>query len=76
MKCSSCNKQKANLHARRSNLIKGMNLFMCQACIDLKYEPRYVIILHGRSEGPDKVVDYIKNHRYFGEPILAKELIT
>jgi hypothetical protein len=38
-------------------------------------EPRFVIILAGRSNGPEYVAEYIKNHKYHGPDILAKELI-
>jgi len=48
---------------------------MCTECIENKREPRYLIILVGRMEGHLKVADYIKNHRYVGEDILAKEIV-
>jgi hypothetical protein len=54
----------------------GMTLLVCQACREAKREPRFVIILVGRMQGPKKVVEYIKHHRYVGEDILAKELLS
>jgi hypothetical protein len=42
-------------------------------------EPRYLIILVGRAQGPEKVADYIRNNRYYdaeSNPILASELIV
>lgn len=73
MKCSSCGKQKANLSARKSKLIPSINLIYCADCIKGRFEPRYIIILYGRLNGFESVVDYVKNHRYVGNPILASE---
>ena len=53
-----------------------MNLLMCQACIDLKYEPRWVIILAGRSQGPDYVKEFIIRRRYVGNEVSASELLV
>lgn len=75
MVCSSCNKQKAELHPRKSKLITGMNLYLCDGCTRAKMEPRFAIILCARSNGPESVTDYIKNRRYFGEEISAKEIV-
>ena len=76
MLCYSCGKSKNELHPVQSDIIKGMHLFMCQACIDSKFEPRYVIILGGRQLGADHVRDYIVKRRYIGKTIAAEELIA
>jgi hypothetical protein len=76
MLCFSCNKQKEQLHPFKSELISGIQLFMCQSCIDLKYEPRWVIILAGRQNGPEYVKDFIVKNRYVGNKIFAEELIA
>lgn len=76
MLCFSCSKQKNELHPCQSSILEGVNLFMCQTCIDGKYEPRWVIILGGRQKGPDFVRDYIVKHRYFGKLISAEEIIA
>lgn len=73
--CYSCDKQKANLHAKKSVLIPGVSLLLCQTCIDNKFEPRWTIILSARKNGPDFVRDFIIKHRYIGEEIKATELI-
>ncbi|QIQ63038.1 hypothetical protein SEA_MOAB_178 [Streptomyces phage Moab] len=39
-------------------------------------EPRFAIILAGRSQGVDTVAEYVKNRRYCGADILAKELMV
>lgn len=75
MVCSSCKKQKAELHPRKSRLMPGMTLYLCNDCAKAKMEPRYVIVLYGRSHGAESVSEYIRNHRYVGEPILARELV-
>jgi hypothetical protein len=54
----------------------GMTLYLCDACTKSKMEPRFLIILYGRSNGAESVSDYIRNHRYIGEEIRAKELIA
>ena len=54
----------------------GIQLFMCQMCIDAGYEPRWVIILAGRQKGPDKVRKHIINRLYLGKAITAEELIA
>lgn len=53
----------------------GMTLLLCNECIELKREPRFMIILVGRRDGHQKVLDYIKNRRYVGKEITAKELM-
>jgi len=76
MLCFSCGKQKDQLHPFKSNILNGINLFMCQICIDNKFEPRWVIILGGRQNGAESVRDYIIKHRYVGRKIAAEELIA
>ena len=75
MKCNSCNKPKADLLVRRSVLSKGIRLMMCKSCVEAKFEPRYIIVLHGHQHGPEAVKEFIKNRRYVGEEILASELL-
>jgi hypothetical protein len=76
MLCFSCSKQKEQLHPYQSTLLKGVNLFMCQTCIDDKYEPRWVVILAGRQNGSEYVREYVIKRRYFGRPISAEEIIA
>lgn len=75
MLCSTCKKPKADLHARKSRLMPTVTLYQCNECVKAKMEPRYIIILYGRANGAESVSEYIRNHRYVGEPILAKELV-
>lgn len=76
MLCYSCNKQKHNLTPVPSTILKGNILFMCQTCIESKFEPRWVIILGGRQYGMEKVRDFILKRRYVGREILAEELVV
>lgn len=76
MECYSCGKQKNRLHPKKSDIISGVTVLMCQSCIDAGYEPRWVIILGGRQNGPAHVKDYVSRHRYIGAEILAHELIS
>lgn len=74
-KCTSCHAQKYKLRVRKSKLVNGVNLFLCDACFVGKKEPRWAIILIARQFGHEAVADWIKNNRYVGEPILLDELI-
>lgn len=72
--CYSCNKSKNKLSAKKSTLF-NINLLMCESCINEKYEPRWVIVLSGRQNGPDSVKEIILKRRYLGNEITASELL-
>ena len=76
MLCYGCGKQRNELHPIKSNIMKGMQLFMCQICIELKHEPRWIIVLGSRQNGPDSVREYIIKHLYTGRHITGEELIA
>ena len=73
--CYSCNKNKNKLNVRKSSLLT-VNLLMCETCINAKLEPRWVVILAGRSSGPEHVRDFILKKRYLGNEISAVELLV
>ena len=73
--CYSCNKSKNQLNAKRSALLP-INLLMCETCITSKFEPRWVIIVAGRSNGADQVRDFVLKKRYVGNEISASELLV
>jgi hypothetical protein len=73
--CYSCSKTKNQLNAKRSSLLP-INLLMCETCITSKFEPRWLIILAGRSNGADYVRDYVLKKRYVGNEISASELLV
>jgi len=73
--CYSCNKSKNNLVVRKSALLT-INLFICETCIDSKFEPRRRIILSGRRNGSDHIKEYILKKRYIGKEIAATEVIV
>ena len=73
--CYSCNKNKHKLNAKKSSLLP-INLLMCETCINAKLEPRWVIILAGRSSGADYVREFVLKKRYLGEEISASELLV
>lgn len=82
MVCSSCDKQRANLSTKKSRLMPGMTLFMCEECIKAKREPRYVIVLSARDALRVKdmvrfslVGEYIRSRRYVGDDILGREIL-
>lgn len=73
--CYSCNKTKHKLDIKKSSLLP-INLFICESCQASKFEPRWVIILAGRSNGPDYVKEFIIRRRYVGDEISASELLV
>jgi len=73
--CYSCNKSKHKLNAKKS-LLLPINLLLCEGCINSKFEPRWVIILAGRSHGSDHVKDFVIKRRYVGRDISASELLV
>lgn len=75
--CEVCNKQRApgEIHPRESRLLKGTTLLICSKCEAGKKEPRAFIIIVARTRGYDAVVDYIRNNRYEGRTIEAKEIL-
>ncbi len=73
--CYSCNKSKNKLDVKKSSLLP-INLLMCETCITSKLEPRWVIILAGRSNGPDSVKEFIIRRRYVGNEVSASELLV
>jgi isopentenyl phosphate kinase len=48
---------------------------MCQSCIDQGFEPRWIVVLGGRTFGHDHVKDFIVKRKYVGKVIAAEELI-
>jgi hypothetical protein len=80
MICTSCKKPKASLKQKKSRALPGVQMYLCQDCLDNKREPRAFLILAGRAaadrgENPIDVLSYwIKNHRYLGEAITLREL--
>lgn len=75
MVCTVCRQQKAALRVRNSKLIPGLRLMLCESCFNGKKEPRFAIILLARQGQVDKVLDYVKNNRYVGDPILLEDII-
>jgi hypothetical protein len=49
---------------------------MCESCINAKLEPRWLIILAGRSNGADAVREFVLKKRYIGNEISASELLV
>lgn len=71
-----CQKQKAQLHPRKSRLVSNVPLYLCNDCDQNKREPRYLIVLAGRDKGADYVANYVLENRYVGREITVKELLV
>ena len=72
--CYSCNKSKNKLDVKKSSLLP-INLFICETCSSSKFEPRWVIILSGRANGPEYVKEHITKRGYVGNEISAADLL-
>lgn len=76
--CTVCRRHRATLRPRKSKLLYNITLFLCNECFEDKREPRFAVILVARDKnngGLEKVRDYIRNHRYYGDKIRAEELV-
>jgi hypothetical protein len=73
--CYSCNKSKNKLNVKKSAVL-DINLFMCETCIDAKFEPRWAVVISGRQNGAEYVRDIILKKRYLGTEITAEELLV
>lgn len=72
--CAVCRKHKFQLRTRRSKL-SGKQMFVCNDCFSGKYEPRWLIIITGQTEGIEAVQEYLLGHKYVGAEITAVDLI-
>lgn len=75
MICQCCGKQRQSVSPKKSSLIQGNTILICDVCREKRYEPRHVIVIVGRSRGPSAVRDYIAKKLYVGNEITAQELI-
>ena len=78
--CAVCRKPKHQLRRRKSVLIPGMQLFLCNDCFENKREPKFAIILRARElvqqgESLKEVEIFLRDYRYVGEEIKATDLI-
>lgn len=71
--CSSCDKFRHQLKAKKSKLLPTFTVYLCNDCISKKYEPRWIVIMAGRRYGAAYVKEYVENKRYVGEEILLRE---
>lgn len=76
MVCQSCGKPKADLTPKKSSIMPSATLLLCDHCRENKFEPRYLIVLVGRSKGHGSVREQIIRHLYVGDDITALELTT
>jgi ribosome-binding protein aMBF1 (putative translation factor) len=75
--CEICHKQRipGEIHSRQSKLL-NTKLLVCNNCAEKGFEPRSFIVIVAKKDGNIKAVaDYIKNHKYIGEQITAKEIL-
>lgn len=75
MPCTVCRKHKFQLRPRKSRLVPGMQMWLCNDCFNGKREPRFAVIMVGRRDGALAVEEYLRLHKYVGEEILAVDLV-
>lgn len=73
--CSSCRKQKYEVHARKSALFPNIDVIMCNTCIRKGYEPRHLIIIAARSGQLVNATPFIVNNLYDGDKINAEDIL-
>lgn len=76
MNCQSCNEQRNKLHRVKSALIPSMEINICSDCKSSKMEPRWIVVLAGRSHGAEHVQEVVTKRRYKGREIELKELLA
>lgn len=73
-KCFCCGTP-GDLVTSKSKLKKGVSWNLCPLCAKEGHEPRFWVILFGRSNGVRAVEKFVKNGLYCGNEILARELL-
>lgn len=73
--CDCCGEPKNECIPHDSKLLPGTVFIMCRSCISSGFEPRWAIIVAGRSYGHERVRKTILSHRYLGEDITYKEIV-
>lgn len=76
MICSICDGHKQAVKKRNSRLIESMSFYSCDTCTKAKKEPRYIVVLAGRTYGIEKVADHLKRKLYDGSDIAAADLVS
>ena len=74
MTCSVCKRERHKVTTKKSALMTGVDLILCNECFDAKREPRWTIVLAGRSGKIEQIRPFLKNHRYVGDKITAAEI--
>jgi hypothetical protein len=70
--CDSCGAQRNTLVSKQSEIMKTMTFNFCTNCSDDGFEPRWLIILIGRT-GKD-VSPWLDERKYVGEDIQEGDL--
>lgn len=76
MKCQSCGKEKGALRIVPSKVMSGSKWNLCDDCKEKGLEPRWALILVGRSLGIDYIKPYIAKRKYVGEEILLRDIVS
>jgi hypothetical protein len=71
--CSCCTNPKMEVFEVESGLMPPMRLLLCKRCRDEDHEPRYAIILAGRS-GSRAAGKIAKQRKYCGSFITLEEM--
>lgn len=74
--CQCCDKQKDSLQRSVSSLIPGVTITMCKTCLSQKHEPKFYVILAFHAGNNEAAKQFVKNNRYCGNEITAKQIVN
>lgn len=76
MTCSVCKNDRNTVTPKKSALMSSVQLILCNECLEARREPRYIIIMAGRSGKTKEIRPFLKNKRYVGKEITAADIFV
>lgn len=73
--CAVCDQQRHTLNNKKSDILTNTSYLICDTCLSLGHEPRWIVALGYRS-GATNAKKYITNRLYPGEEILVREVVN
>lgn len=74
MSCAVCDKQRNELHEKKSAILPKTKYLACNDCIANGLEPRWMVALALRS-GVEVAKRFLSEKKYPGDEISAKEIM-
>ena len=73
-KCQCCDKV-GPVTNTKSKIKRGSGFYLCEGCAAEKHEPRFWLILFGRSNGVRSIEKHAQQGLYCGPEILLREVL-